>query len=155
MEYSIILRTQFTQEQFANYIYKILSDKVKIEVSHEKNSQRIAVWCEFMTMLIDTDELEISDYYREEHGLYATNEIWLEMMPKNINEGFKVLFTVFNYIIDDIDIDFLLEDTNSFKIILGKKGKYFYTQMVKDGKIEFPFHLIDKTVIRESEEGLS
>ena len=151
MEYSIILRTQFTQEKFANYIYKIMLDKVKIEVSYEKNSQEIAIWCEYMTMLIDTDEVEISDYYRKEHGLSATNEIWLEMMPKNINEGFKVLFTVFNYIINDLDIDFVLEDTNSFKIILGKRGEYFYTQLVKDGKVEFPIHLIERTVVREFE----
>ena len=151
MEYSIILRTQFTQEKLANYIYKIMLDKVKIEVGYEKNSQRIAIWCEYMTMLIYTDEVEISDYYREEHGLYATNEIWLEMMYKNINKGFEVLFTVFNYIINDLDIDFVLEDINSSKIILGKRGEYFYTQLVKDGMIEFPFHLIERTVIRESE----
>lgn len=147
MDYELVFLSEMSLIEWARYIYGVFKEKLDLKVQYKEHSDHISIVCEYMSFLIDTDEIIGMDVIKEVFSFEANVSIRLQIFGRTYDQGIKLFFMLLKYIMDDKAEDLLLLENGS-EVILKRKGADICTCIQEGYETDFPFALLGREIRR-------
>ena len=85
---------------WAKYIGNLFQEKMGIEIDYKEHPDYISISCEYMTFLMDTDEIFGMDVIKEVFSFEANISIRVQIFGKKFQKGIEVLFMLLKLIME-------------------------------------------------------
>ena len=108
MDYELVFLSEMSLIEWAKYICNVLKKKLGTKVEYKEHSDYISINCEYMSFIIDTDEIIGIDVIKEVFSFEANISIRVQIFGKVFKNGIELLFMLLKLIMEDRKEDFLL-----------------------------------------------
>ncbi len=145
MDYELVFLSKMSLIDWAKYIGNLFQEKMGIEIDYKEHPDYISISCEYMTFLMDTDEIFGMDVIKEVFSFEANISIRVQIFGKKFQKGIEVLFMLLKLIMEENTENFLLLENGS-EVILKRKGSDICTHIQKGYETEFPFEILGREI---------
>lgn len=145
MDYELVFLSDMSLLEWARYICDLLKKKTSIKVEYKEHLDYISIGCEYMSFIIETDEIVGMDVIKEVFSFEANMSIRIQIFGRVFKNGIELLFALLKIIIEDRREDFLLLENGS-EVILKRTGEDICTHIPKGYETDFPFALLGREI---------
>ena len=145
MDYELVFLSDMSMIEWARYICNVLKEEMSVNVEYKEHVDYVSIVCEYMSFIIDTDEILGMDVIKEVFSFEANVDIRVQKFGRVFKEGIELLFMLLKLIMEDRREDLLLLENGS-EVILKRRGEELCTCLPKGYETDYPFRLFEKKI---------